>query len=115
MRRLRQFAATLAALALFVYLCAAADAKLALRGRVTDENGLPVGDAQVKLEVSGGLPITAVSDDAGFFTLLNLPPGEYTVRVEKPGYFVLANQKVQLTAESTEFGFTLNQDRKSVV
>ena len=107
-RRLRQFAATLAALALFVYLCAAADAKLALRGRVTDENGLPVGDAQVKLEVSGGLPITAVSDDAGFFTLLNLPPGEYTVRVEKPGYFVLANQKVQLTAESTEFGFTLN-------
>jgi hypothetical protein len=107
-RRLRQFAATLAALALLVYLCAAADAKLALHGRVTDENGLPVGDAQVKLEVSGGLPITAVSDDAGFFTLLNLPPGEYTVRVEKPGYFVLANQKVQLTAESTEFGFTLN-------
>jgi len=30
------------------------------------------------------------------------------VSVEKPGYFVLANQKIQLTASNTEFGFTLN-------
>ena len=158
MRRLRQFAATLAALTLFVYVCAAADPKLELHGRVTDENGLPVGDAQVKLELlnrlegrplqtpgqapaqsgdgrptpssegppsqagrRGPLPpggqvptqpsgptFTAVSDDAGFFTLPNLSPGQYTVTVQKPGYFVLANQKIELTAGNTEFGFTLN-------
>ena len=158
MRRLRQFAATLAALMLVVYVCAAADTKLELHGRVTDENGLPVGDAQVKLELlnrlegrplqtpgqppaqsgdgrptpssegppsqpggRGALPpggqvptqpsgptFTAVSDDAGFFTLPNLSPGQYTVTVQKPGYFVLANQKIELTAGNTEFGFTLN-------
>ena len=151
MKRLQQFAATLAAITLSVSICAA-DAKLALHGRVTDENGLPVGDAQVKLELlnriegrplqtpgpppaqsgdgrptppqaggPGPLPsggqaptqlsgptFTAVSDEAGFFTLPDLSPGEYMVRVEKPGYFVLANQKIQLTADNTEFGFTLN-------
>lgn len=112
MKRLRQFAATVAALALLVCACAAADTKLALHGRVTDENGLPVSDAQVKLEVSGGQTFAAASDEAGFFTLLNLSAGEYTARVEKPGYFVLANQKIQLTAESTEFGFTLNHEEE---
>ena len=143
MKRLQQFAATLAAITLSVSMCAA-DAKLTLHGRITDENGLPVGDAQVKLELlnrlegrslqapgpppaqSGDGPSTppqaggqaptqpsgpafaTVSDDAGFFTLPNLSPGDYMVRVEKPGYFVLANQKIQLTADSTEFDFTLN-------
>jgi hypothetical protein len=102
----------LAALALPVYVCAAADLRLTLHGRVTDENGLPVGDAQVKLEVTGGLTITAVSDDAGFFSLPNLSPGEYTVRVEKPSYFVLANQKIQLTSDHIEFAFTLNHEEE---
>ena len=112
MKRLRQSAAAVAALALLVYVCAAADARLTLHGRVTDENGLPVGDAQVKLEVPGGLAIAAVSDDAGFFALPNLSPGEYTVRVEKPGYFVLANQKIQLAADNAEFAFTLNHEEE---
>ena len=56
--------------------------------------------------------LSAVSDDAGFFSLPNLSPGEYTVRIEKQGYFVLADQKIQLAAENTEFVFTLNHEEE---
>lgn len=107
--------------------CAAADTPLFLRGRVVDENGQPLADAQVKLEYqgNGGVPfadaqgknpppqkprrvVTAVTDGTGYFSLLNLPAGEYTVHIEKQGFFVLANQQITLTPESNEFAFTLN-------
>ena len=139
----------LLALLLFGSAGSAADTPLVLKGRVVDENGLPVGDAQVKLEyvggptipqqgtptagtqtvpatagqgappaggqaapANGGQVLSAVSDDAGFFSLPNLSPGEYTVRIEKQGYFVLADQKIQLAAENTEFVFTLNHEEE---
>jgi Carboxypeptidase regulatory-like domain/TonB-dependent Receptor Plug Domain len=90
----------------------AADARLTLRGRVIDENGLPVGAAQVKLEVVGNLSFSTLTDDAGFFFIPNLSPGEYTARVEKLGYFLLANQKIELKPESGEFTFTLNHEEE---
>lgn len=90
----------------------AADTRLSLRGRVTDENGLPVGGAQVKLEFVGGLALAAVADDAGYFSIPNLTPGEYTAQIEKRGYFVLANQKINLKSDSGEFSFTLNHEEE---
>ena len=111
-RLLTLLTATLLVLLLAGNASGAADTLLGLKGRVTDENGLPVGGAQVKLEGAGGQIFSTVSDDAGFFTLQNLSAGEYTVRIEKPGFFVLANQKVQLAAESAEFTFTLNHEEE---
>ena len=108
MKRLRSLMAMLFALVLFASACSAADTLVVLKGRVIDENGLPVGNAQVKLEQAGGQIFLAKSDDAGFFSLRDLSPGEYTVRIEKAGFFLLADQKITLTAESTEFAFTLN-------
>ena len=93
---------------LFAGACFAADTLVVLKGRVIDENGLPVGNAQVKLEQAGGQIFLAKSDDAGFFSFRDLTVGEYTVRIEKAGFFLLADQKITLTAESTEFTFTLN-------
>jgi hypothetical protein len=89
-----------------------ADTLPVLKGRVTDENGLAVGNAQVKLELAGGQIFSAVSDDAGFFSLSGLSPGEYTVRIEKPGFFVLADQKIQLAPDNTEFTFALNHEEE---
>jgi hypothetical protein len=132
----------------------AADTRVRLRGRVTDENGLPVIGAQVKLQYLGAtLPTSqatpnaeenkpqvkpqpspqpnpqtippqtgtpppvippnaptffAVTDDAGYFSVASLAPGVYVVRIEKAGFFVLANQKVELKSETTEFAFLLN-------
>jgi len=71
-----------------------------------------VGNAQVKLELAGEQTLSTVSDDAGFFSLSSLSPGEYTVRIEKPGFFVLADQKIQLDPDSTEFTFTLNHEEE---
>jgi hypothetical protein len=90
----------------------AGDTPLVLKGRVTDENGLPVASAQAKLELTGGQAFAALSDDAGFFSIPSLSPGEYTVRIEKPGFFVLADQKIQLAPDSTEFVFTLNHEEE---
>jgi Carboxypeptidase regulatory-like domain len=111
----------------------AAGSGLELKVRVVDEDGLPVGGAQVKLELvgaptnggqvaptntgqvppaSGGPTFSAVTDDAGYVSFLKLSPGEYTVRIEKQGYFVLADQKIQLAAESTEYAFTLNHEEE---
>jgi Carboxypeptidase regulatory-like domain/TonB dependent receptor len=96
------------ALALCAGASIAADTRLAMKGRVIDEDGLPVGNAQVRLEQAGGQVFLAKTDDAGYFSLLNLSPGEYKVRIEKAGFFLLADQKVVLSAETTEFAFTLN-------
>ncbi|MGB9469108.1 MAG: carboxypeptidase-like regulatory domain-containing protein, partial [Candidatus Acidiferrum sp.] len=77
MRRLRLVMAALLALVMFVGGGVAADSRLALKARVVDENGLPVGGAQVKLEAAGGQSFLAVSDDTGYFAIAGLPPGEY--------------------------------------
>jgi Carboxypeptidase regulatory-like domain/TonB dependent receptor len=107
-RRLRRLIAVAAVLCIIARAAVAAGPRLELKGRVVDENGLPVGEAQVKLEQAGGQFYLATSDDSGYFLLTNVAPGECTVRIEKPGFFLLANQKVELKAESGEFTFTLN-------
>jgi len=90
----------------------AADPPVVLKGRVVDENGLPVGGAQVKLEIAGGQIFSAVSDDAGFFSIADFPVGEATVQVQKQGFFVLEGQKIEVSASSSEFTFALNYEEE---
>jgi hypothetical protein len=98
----------LAALLLVAGACLAADSPITLRGRVVDENGLPVGGAQVKLEMTGGQTFWGTTDDAGAFSVPNLAAGEYTAHIAKPGFFILEGQKFELAADSGEISFTLN-------
>jgi hypothetical protein len=86
----------------------AADTPLTLRGRVLDENGQPVAGVQVKLEGLGKPKISALTDDAGYFSVKNIAPGEYTVQMEKVDFFILRGQTLQVAAGATEFSFTLN-------
>jgi carboxypeptidase family protein len=86
----------------------AADTALTLRGRVLDENGQPVAGVQVKLEGLGKPKISALTDDAGYFSVPNLAPGEYAVQMEKVDFFILRGQTIQVAASSTEFSFRLN-------
>jgi hypothetical protein len=94
------------------WFATASDLPVVLKGRVVDENGLPVGGAQVKLEVTGGPVFFAVSDDAGFFSIAQFPVGEATAQVQKKGYFVLAGQKIEVSATPSEFTFTLNHEEE---
>ena len=89
-------------------LLAQAGTALTLRGRVLDEDGLPVGGVQVKLEGLAKSKKSALTDDAGYFSIPNLPPGEYTVQMEKVDFFVLRGQTLHVAAGTTEFFFTLN-------
>jgi len=86
----------------------AADTPITLRGRVLDENGIPVAGVQVKLEGLRKPPFSALTDDAGYFSIPSLASGAYTVQMEKVDFFVLRGQTVQLSADSSEFSFTLN-------
>jgi hypothetical protein len=87
---------------------ATADTPLTLRGRVLDENGQPVAGVQVKLEGLGKPKISALTDDAGYFSVPNLVPGEYGVQMEKVDFFILRGQTIQVAPGATEFSFTLN-------
>jgi len=98
----------MAALLFVAGACFAADSPITLRGRVLDENGLPVGEAQVKLEMAGGQTFLGTTDDAGAFAIENLAAGEYTAQITKPGFFILEGQKFELAADSGEISFTLN-------
>jgi len=100
--------AGMAALLIVAGACLAADSPITLRGRVVDENGLPVGGTQVKLEMTGGPIFLATTDNAGAFTIENLAAGEYTAHIAKPGFFILEGQKFELAADSGEISFTLN-------
>ncbi len=88
--------------------CCLADTPLTLRGRVLDENGQPVAGVQVILEGLGKPKFSKLTDDAGYFSVANLAPGEYTVQMEKVDFFILRGQTIQLAPGSTEFSFTLN-------
>ena len=103
---LRVAAATVALL-LAGSFCAA-DTPLTLRGRVLDENGQPVAGVQVILEGLRRPKISALTDDAGYFSIQNLAPGEYTVQMEKVDFFVLRGQTIQVGPGATEFSFKLN-------
>ena len=86
----------------------AADAPLTLRGRVLDENSQPVAGVQVILEGLGKPKISVLTDGAGYFSVPNLAPGEYSIQMEKVDFFLLRGQTVQLASGATEFSFTLN-------
>jgi hypothetical protein len=100
-------AAAIVALLLAGSVCLA-DSPLTLRGRVMDENAQPVAGVQVKLEGLGNVKFSALTDSAGYFSVPNLAPGEYTVQMEKVDFFILRWQTIQLAAGATEFTFTLN-------
>ena len=77
-------------------------------GLVLDENGVPVGAAQIKLEDSAGHLHRTESDGAGRFTLKSLPTGNYKLEVRKQGYFVIAGRALTLQAGPNELTLTLN-------
>jgi hypothetical protein len=90
--------------ALFLILCATfiASAQEAggLTGRVTDELGGVVVGATVTAthNTATSSEQTATTNGEGVYAFTNLPPGNYTVRVESPGFAQFINDVVEIGA-----------------
>src|SRR5882672_3140934 len=87
-------------LGLVAVLCIAASAQLptsTLNGTVTDPQGAPVADAKVSIisQATGAVRDTT-TDTAGFYSVTNLLPADYTLRVETPTFAKAEVKNVRL-------------------
>lgn len=95
-------------LALMVLLCIAVTVHAGpygkIAGKVTDrENGQPIPGVDVTIV---GTVLGASTDVDGFYTILNVPPGTYTVRFSIVGYTKTMVENVRVEIELTT---TINQ------
>jgi hypothetical protein len=87
---------------------AAADTGL-IEGRVTDEVGRPLDGAVIS--ALGGTTAFAVSDKSGQFSLRQLPPGPYLVRVHLAGFMAARSAMVNVRPSSrSASSFTLRRE-----
>ena len=73
-----------------------------IRGTVKDETNEPLPGVNVLID---GTSMGASTDEEGFFVILNIPPGTYTVAVQMIGYKTLYFQNIRVSTNST---ITLN-------
>ncbi len=74
-----------------------------IEGTVSDSTGAAVPGITVTVTRQGGVPMSATSNDAGFFRIPNIEPGMYTVVVEAAkgfGKFEQTNVPVNLSRTS---------------
>ena len=68
-----------------------------LSGTVTDPSGAIVPEAKMQAtEISTGAEYTAVANQAGFYVLTNLAPGQYSVEVRKSGFKTIVQMGIIL-------------------
>ncbi|PYV12178.1 MAG: TonB-dependent receptor, partial [Acidobacteria bacterium] len=73
-----------------------------LNGRVTDPAGLPVpGVGVTVINVNTNETATALTGDAGNYTIPFLKPGVYTITAEQPGFKKFTREKQQLSVGQT--------------
>jgi hypothetical protein len=112
MRIVRLFIASLLLHSILAFAGIQAAESADCTGLVLDENGVPVGAAQVKLEDAAGNAHRTETNGTGRFTFHNLPPGDYKAEARKEGFFVLKGQAVTLHAGTNELSLVLNHEQE---
>lgn len=69
-----------------------------IAGRVLDDRKQPLFGVNV---IVVGAPLGAASDDAGRFTIVNIPAGTYTVRASLLGYRSVVTEDIAVSADQT--------------
>jgi hypothetical protein len=68
-----------------------------LRGIIKDKSGSVIPESVVTLtDASTGTTRKVLSDSTGLYQIVQVPPGKYSLTVEKPGFSVLTNTAVVL-------------------
>jgi Carboxypeptidase regulatory-like domain len=102
--RHRSFA-TLWVLAAVVFFAAIAEAQTgdgSVRGYVKDDQGGVLPGVTVTARSTALLtPVSAVTDNAGYYRLLNLPPGTYTLTAELAGFSTYKREGIVMRAGIT--------------
>ncbi len=80
-----------------------------LRGYIRDPQGAAIPNATVLVEdPNRGFSRTVTTDGAGFYQVLLLPPGDYTVTASAPGFGKLINRGVNVTTgQNADLALTL--------
>ncbi|HEV2862254.1 MAG TPA: TonB-dependent receptor [Pyrinomonadaceae bacterium] len=110
---LKLTAAVAVCAALFLCLAPAASAQqlgaATLRGVITDPNGAVIPGAAVRAtNVATGAARETTTNDEGAYTISNLPPGDYEVRVEAKGF----TAKVSTSPAQLRVGQTVTIDTR---
>ena len=85
-----------------------ADAQIRLAGRVVNETNAPVSGAQVTLtDVPPIRAFAAISDPTGAFAVLLPAAAEYSLKVDREGYYLISGRKVTVTDSTLELHITL--------
>src|SRR5439155_27344082 len=83
--------------------CALAQTQSRLDGLVTDSTGAAIaGAAVVARNVATGVTYTAKSNESGIYTLPFLPPAEYELTCEMPGFKKMVRGSVLLETASAQ-------------
>jgi Carboxypeptidase regulatory-like domain len=73
-----------------------------IKGTVTDATGAVLPGASITVtNIYTGVPRSAVSDNAGSFRFFLLPPADYEVKVQLPGFSVYTRRPVEVTVGQT--------------
>ena len=80
---------------------------LALRGTITDTEGMPIQKATVTIESIG---ITKKTTDKGAFEIKDMKSGLYALLVSKPGYLDTRTVVAVTATERTQFSAILEPD-----
>jgi Carboxypeptidase regulatory-like domain len=68
-----------------------------IHGTVTDATGAAIPDASVQVtNLANGLTRTAVANSSGFYTITELPPGQYSIRVSKTSFATVVQEHLEL-------------------
>jgi hypothetical protein len=73
-----------------------------VKGALTDLSGKPISGAKVTItSVGKGTRFTTVTDSSGFYALNDVPPDEYSLKIEAGGYKTFQNSQVTVYADNS--------------
>jgi Carboxypeptidase regulatory-like domain len=92
-----------------VFQAAGQTTNAAITGEVKDPSGAAIaGSTVTAVNTQTGIERSATTDEAGLYTMVNVPPGVYNVRAEGKGFATVVRQKQEfLLGTTVTLDFTL--------